>query len=453
MPDTRYTYRIQAFNRAGSSAFSNEVIIPTAHAPGTIRVSSRQISFGVAPVGSTASKDVTITNVGPGLLTGGLASPGAPFRVVSGQQNFTLSQRQTMVIRVQFEPLFAGRFRDNLVINTNDLRQREVQVALTGVGRQTPAGVRLLSLDVGTSSVVGGQSVGGRVTLSGGAPEGGALITLSSDTRAVRAPANLRVNAGDTGASFVIRTTEVRARARATVTASFGGESRTAMLVLEPGRPSEPDVGLASLSLSRNIVKGGESLEGTVTLSGRAPSGGIAIILAAGSRVISLPPSVNVNTGDISAPFVIKTNRVRTRTRAEIVASLGPERRTAALELEPEDRESQPQVGLASLGLSRNRVKGGESLEGTITLSGRSPQVVAVNLSSSNPRIASVPPIVRVAAGSSVASFRIITFARPNPQGLLGAGAQTRVRPQRLVQVEITAQLFGRSRTAKLEVW
>jgi hypothetical protein len=212
------------------------------------------------------------------------------------------------------------------------------------------------------------------------------------------------------------------------------------MLVLEPGRPSEPDVGLASLSLSRNIVKGGESLEGTVTLSGRAPSGGIAIILAAGSRVISLPPSVNVNTGGISAPFVIKTNRVRTRTRAEIVASLGPERRTAALELEPEDRESQPQVGLASLGLSRNRVKGGESLEGTITLSGRSPQVVAVNLSSSNPRIASVPPIVRVAAGSS-------------PQGLLGAGAQTRVRPQRLVQVEITAQLFGRSRTAKLEVW
>ena len=555
IPDTRYTYRVQAFNRAGSSAFSNEATIPTAPAPGTIRVSSRQISFGVVPVGSTASQEVTIANVGPGLLTGGLASPGAPFRVVSGQQNFTLSQRQTMVIRVQFEPLAAGRFRDNLVINTNDLRQREVRVVLLGVGRERPAVARLLSLDLSTSSAVGAEQVGGRLTLSSGAPEGGALVTLSSDTRAVRIPTTLRVNAGDTSTSFVIRTIEVRARTRAAVTASFGGDSRTAMLVLEPGRPPEPDVALASLGLSRNRVKGGESLEGTVTLSGRAPSGGIAIILASGSRVVSLPASVIVNTGDISARFVIKTNRVRSRTRAEIVASLGPGRRTAALELEPEDRETQPQVGLASLDLSRNRVKGGESLEGTltlsgrapsggiaivltsssrvvnppasvivntgdisarfviktnrvrsrtraeivaslgperrtaalelgpedreeqpqvslaslglsqnrvkggeslagtITLSGRAPQVVAVNLSSTNPRIASVPPIIRVNAGSSVATFRIITFARPNPQGLMDAGPQIRGRPQRPVRVEITAQLFGTSRTAKLEVW
>jgi hypothetical protein len=75
--------------------------------------------------------------------------------------------------------------------------------------------------------------VQGVVTLTGAAPEGGALITLASTDPRVVAPATVLVPAGSTGAVFLLDAGLVEDHVRVSITARWG-VSRTATLELLP---------------------------------------------------------------------------------------------------------------------------------------------------------------------------------------------------------------------------
>jgi hypothetical protein len=85
------------------------------------------------------------------------------------------------------------------------------------------------------ATVKGGTSSQGTVTLSGAAPTGGAVVTLTSDKKAVaKVPASITVLAGTTSATFTVNTKVVLIKKVATISASYADVTKTAKLTLTP---------------------------------------------------------------------------------------------------------------------------------------------------------------------------------------------------------------------------
>ena len=194
-----------------------------------------------------------------------------------------------------------------------------------------PASVALSSLSVNPTSVTGGNSSTGTVTLSGAAPTGGALITLSSNnTTAANVPSSVTVAAGATSATFTVSTSAVAASAIVTVSAAYSGTTSTASLTVTA--PPPPPLTLSSLTLSPSSVIGGlGSSTGTVTLTGPAPVGGAQVTLSSSSGAASVPTIVIVPAGATSANFTVNTSPVLISTSATISATYSGMTRTANL--------------------------------------------------------------------------------------------------------------------------
>jgi len=112
------------------------------------------------------------------------------------------------------------------------------------------------------TSVTGGTSSTGTVTLGSAAPTGGLAVTLSSNNAAATVPASVTVAAGATTATFTVTTTAVASTASATISATFNGGTKTATLTVNPS-------GGGTFSISGTISNAGGNAA-TVTLSGAA---------------------------------------------------------------------------------------------------------------------------------------------------------------------------------------
>ncbi|PYR88862.1 MAG: hypothetical protein DMF84_26315 [Acidobacteria bacterium] len=145
-----------------------------------------------------------------------------------------------------------------------------------------PGGPSLSSIALNPTSVTGGSASQGTATLTGAAPAGGAVVTLSSNNRAVASlPASVTVAAGATSANFSVTTTAVGASTLVTITGAFGGTTKTATLTVTP-QPPPP----------------GQAVTLTVTAKGRS-----------GERVTSSPAGINVAVGSTaSASFSTGTS-------------------------------------------------------------------------------------------------------------------------------------------------
>lgn len=86
------------------------------------------------------------------------------------------------------------------------------------------------SLVLASSSVVGGKSTTGTVTVSGA---GGAVVTLASgNTALAKVPASVQIPVGASSASFTITTSRVRTTTPVSITATANGSSVGAVLTL-----------------------------------------------------------------------------------------------------------------------------------------------------------------------------------------------------------------------------
>jgi len=273
-------------------------------------------------------------------------------------------------------------------------------------GSSTTA-VSLSSLAVNPTSVVGGNSSTGTVTLSGPAPAGGAQIALSSsNTTAARVPASATVVAGATSATFTVSTSVVSASTAVAISATYAGASKTTSLTVQPAAP--PAVTLSSLTLNPTSVVGGNSSTGTVTLSGPAPSGGAQIALSSSNTSVArVPASVSVAAGATSATFTASTSVVTASTAVTLSAAYGGATRSASLTVQP---VPAPAPTLSSLTLSPSSVVGGaQASRGTVTLSAPAPAGGALITLSSSSGAASVPSSIFIPAGASSASFTVNT--------------------------------------------
>lgn len=103
-----------------------------------------------------------------------------------------------------------------------------------------PAAASLSAVSVSPTSVVGGSAAQGTITLTGGAPSGGALVRLSSANPAAAVPASVTVAAGAVTATFGVSTSAVTANTSISITATYGGVSRTTTLTVTPASGSGP---------------------------------------------------------------------------------------------------------------------------------------------------------------------------------------------------------------------
>ena len=188
---------------------------------------------------------------------------------------------------------------------------------------------------------------------------------------------------------------------------------------------------LSTVTVTPSSVTGGASMTGTVTLTGAAPAGGIAVNLASSIAAAQVPASITIPASASSANFTVTTSSVSTLTAGNISASYNSVTKSAAISVLPPASAS-----LASLALNPTTVTGGASSTGTVTLTAPAPSGgVVVNLSSSNPNRAPVPPNVTIPYGSSTANFTITT-----------------TKGSRKITAKITAKQGGVIKTATLTI-
>jgi len=117
-----------------------------------------------------------------------------------------------------------------------------------GYGNPSPGSLTLSSVGLNPTSVTGGSSSTGTVTLDGPAPSYGAVVSLSSSASAAMVPPSVTVASGATSATFTVSTSAVTASTPVTVTATYGGAMKTASLTVNP--PSGTPAGTYTLTIT-----------------------------------------------------------------------------------------------------------------------------------------------------------------------------------------------------------
>ena len=284
----------------------------------------------------------------------------------------------------------------------------------------------LTALTVSPTSVTGGGSSTGTVSLSAPAPAGGAVVALSDNSATTSVPASVTVGAGATSRTFTVTTSAVSSQTAVTISGSFAGVTRNAILTVSPGSPSAP-----SLQSPANLATG---VAQPVAFNWTDVPGAVDYeIQVDNSSTISAPfvasQVVTVSQASIGAlPGQQLWWRVRARNAAGVFGPFSSTRRFT-----PVSAPAAPSV--STVAVAPASVVGGVSATGTVTLSSAAPTGgLVVTLTSSN-TAASVPANVTVAGGATTTTF---------PTATSMVTAQT--------AITITAAAGGVTRTATLTV-
>jgi hypothetical protein len=254
----------------------------------------------------------------------------------------------------------------------------------------------IASLSLSPTSVLGGTSVTGTVTLSGPAPSGGATIALSSsNTAAATVQGTVTVPAGATSATFSVVSLPVAADTSVTISATYGSSSKTAALTVQA--PT-----LLSLTLNPTALIGGNNSVASATLNGLAPSSGLTVALSSSDPSIASPGNIAIAGGSSSGTASITTQGVASKTLVKILATLGAVTKGTTLTVKP--------AALLSVKMSPTSLYGGGTSTATVSLNGEAPPAGAViTLASSDTSVASLPATVTIPGGTTSAPVTVQT--------------------------------------------
>ena len=243
-------------------------------------------------------------------------------------------------------------------------------------------------------TISGGSTSQGRINLTGPAPTGGLNLSLtSSNTAVANVPASVTVPEGQSSALFDITTTDGADDATPSISATLGSTVRSNTLTVLGARPYR-------LTISPSTVIGGTNTTGTVTLN-RTSAVDVTIALASNTpSAASVPASVVVPAGQLSATFPITTSAVSVDTQLSISASANGVTRNFTLVVKAPI--------LIRITLSPAVVQGGNNVTATVTFSGPVAADTVVNITTTN-TAATVPATATIPAGASSVTFQITT--------------------------------------------
>lgn len=197
--------------------------------------------------------------------------------------------------------------------------------------RLTVAPTTLQQLYLTPTTVIGGcGSSSGKIALTGAAPAGGAIVTLTNTNAKASVPATVVVPAGALSKTFTVPTSPVTSNQAGSVTATYSGVSQTLTLTVRPIR-------VATLTPSPNPVTGGSNATATIALECAAPAGGVVVSLSSGNTSLAAPAvsSLTIPAGATTATFAIRTTRVTASTSVNLYATAYGVRKTATITVKP----------------------------------------------------------------------------------------------------------------------
>jgi hypothetical protein len=249
-------------------------------------------------------------------------------------------------------------------------------------------------------AVPGGVTSTGTVTLNFTAPQNGLPVNLSSaNTSAANVPTSVTVAQGATSATFTVTTSgSVTTETPVAIGAAYNSvETFSSTLYVDPAKAA-----LKAFTLSPASVVGGNVSVGTVSLTGKAPTGGVVVALSsANPGLLSLPAYVTVPAGLSHIAFLIPTPQVTASQSVSLSAALGSVTKSATLQIQP--------TGVASVTLVPNSLQGGvETAAGIVTLQSAVSTSTTVKITSSS-ALAVPDATVVIPAGSLVGIFTINT--------------------------------------------
>lgn len=391
--------------------------------PATLRVvppalTSLGLSASSVTGGASVTGTVTLTGPAPssGAAIGLFPLPQSPIATVpssvtipAGATNATFtistaSQTQTRVITIH--------------ANYKDLRKSAnltvVPATLDSVKLKISESFYVIVAGVqgGVSVATGEPFVAGKVILTGPAPPGGAVVTLSSSNQAAATlPGFIQVPAGSVETGFNVTVYSVAADTTATISASYAGQTRAATVRLYPP-------GLDSLRLNSTSVTGGTPVTGTVYLfpaGGVAPSGGLVASLSSSNQAAAtVPATIMVPAGANSASLAVTTYPVGQQANVRIAATMphgtASQTKEVTLAVLP---PALKELGFNPTGASYQA----GWVDGSVSLTGPAPAGAAVLLSWTSTAPATAPSSVPVAAGATSATFKVslkpVTAATP----------------------------------------
>lgn len=352
-------------------------------------------------LGSSVSPTVTVsptTTVGGALAKGVVTIPTA---AGVGGTTVSLESSAVSVVAVPLSVTIpAGAKSVSFNVQTFGVpSSTNVDISASISGVSSTASLRVvpatpLAVKFNPAAVIGGTSSTGTLLLNGQAPAGDLIVNLVSDNAAVTLPATVTVLSGATSVTFTAQTTAVTTQTAVTVTATSGGATAKGNLQLFPASA-------LSFTITPSVVVGGTSAKGKVTLSGKAPTGGIVVTLASDNLNAVPPATVLVPADTSSVTFTIATLGVAVSMNTTIAASANGAVSTATLQLLP--------LAPVSITLAPTSVVGGNSSKGTVVLNGVAPVGGAVVTLTSGDSIVTLPASITVPAGSTKMTFKAAT--------------------------------------------
>jgi hypothetical protein len=306
VPEIRHAFRVTV--RA-----TNGFAYPASHRAGN--------TLGALPMGARlrlkASVDVTQRTSDPNV-----------------QKIFRAMQKYGLIVADNGSDMYiTGTYEtrwNNDILNPafSKLSASDFEVVQLGYNPQSASPTALSSVSVNPSSVTGGQSITGTVSISDPAPAGGASISLSSGSSAASVPPTVTVPANATSVNFSVSTAAVGATTMGNITASFSGVTKTVNVTIQPAA-------LLSVTLNPSNILGGSTAVGKVTLTGPAPASGIVVTLTSSqSAKAKAPLKLIIPSSARSATFDVTTTSVSRKTVVTIAASFGGVTKSTALTLQ-----------------------------------------------------------------------------------------------------------------------
>jgi len=389
-------------NTFGEGGIRN-VAVPTSGTTVALNTLANQIEIATNPydvavsIGSVTLNPASVIGGVAAIATVTLSKPAPAYgaEIVLSSNNASVTTPSSVVIL----PAAASV---SFPVKTSGVGALTTAIITAGTGSSSksatlivqPAALSSISLSPGT--VTGGNSAVGMVTLSGAAATGGQVIKLSGSNPAASVPTSITVPAGQTQASFTITTSTVSAQKSVTISATAGGITKVATLII--ALPT-----LSSVTLNPVTLVGGSTSSGFVTVSGAAPVGGMKVTLNSSSSSVTLPGSVVIPAGNSSVAFVVQSAAVASQKVVTVTAKLSGGSKTASLTVNPPP--------LSALNLNPTAVTGGKTSTGTISIATAAPAGgLVIGLTSSLSSVA-VPRSVTVPTGKTSTTFTIRTKA------------------------------------------
>ena len=284
---------------------TNGYVYPASHRAGS--------TSGALPMGARlrlkASVDVTQRTSDPNM-----------------QKIFRAMQRYGLIVADNGSDMYITGTHDtrwnNDILNPafRNLTASDFEVIQLGYNPSTAPAAALKSVSVSPSSVAGGQSTTGTVTLSGSAPTGGAVVSLVSANPAAAVPNSVTIPEAASAANFTVTTSAVSSTTAGNITATYAGVTKSVTVTVTAPAPIAPAV-LSSLTLNPKTVVGGTTSVGTVALNKITSSPVLVTLSSTKPTKAIVAASVTVPAGASSVAFNIPTTATNKKINATISAS------------------------------------------------------------------------------------------------------------------------------------